>query len=269
MRTVRALQALVFDLLDWVIILFRQVWAFLGSAVVAGAIFFWEHYHGQSVKWQVIERLIYAGFMCSTFLAWREEHHKANAAKSTGAEVSNAVTVLVELLGVNERKLAAAIEDNEKLLRSIQATKEPGKGALSLELMRFEMLSPLDLEDKEEFPRYLDAGTQGFDIAAVWLRVESLDGARRAQDWRFSITDENGAPIPFRIEKKSWSTPKSWPRINYCALDDVKYNYIESNRLYDVKVNLAVKAITGMMNLRVTCVDRASGHVVEAIDSNE
>ena len=171
---------------------------------------------------------------------------------------------MVGLYAGSQRKLASAVEDSEKLLQSMHAKKSIDTEPLSLRLMRFENINALDLDNEADFKRLETVVWQGWIVCAVWLQVESLNGPRRAEDWQFNVIGEDGSPVQSHIIDDSWPTPKSWPRIEYCGLDDVRHRYIEPNRVYNVRFNIAVAAGQGNISLKARCSDRDSGLALEA-----
>lgn len=114
-------------------------------------------------------------------------------------------------------------------------------GGISAAFKAFQMVDARDLSTSE-FDALEKVVMGGWLVYVVWFQIESHKEARRAREWRFSITNDQGQPVQFKIMPESWSAPPSWPNLDYLSLDEVQNNYIQVGRVYNVKFHLAVES---------------------------
>lgn len=114
-------------------------------------------------------------------------------------------------------------------------------GGISASLKAFQMVDALDLSHSE-FEELEKIVWDGWSVYVVWFQLESHQNARRTRDWSFLVTNDRREAVPYKIVPQSWSSPKSWPKIDYSALDEVQNNYIQVGRIYNVKCLIAIES---------------------------
>lgn len=110
---------------------------------------------------------------------------------------------------------------------------------LSGEVKRFQVLDARNLtaEEFKELEEDFRRDTGMFYYIAL-VQITSRKFPSRTFNWRFTVRSKEGHMVPFAPVAKQWGAPSSWPKVDYCTLDEVENAYLKEDQVYNVFLHL-------------------------------